>query len=132
MNKDESNINELLLALVERNPMFLKSEVFRKKKTDDLYKLKKNFKEGRLPQAGDNLTIMGNPIALLMKALGEKPEEEGLFEVRSDGIQCYTPRFKNGERLAAFRSPHNSPNNIVHFYNVYPDELLASNTNSSI
>lgn len=124
MNKDESNINELLLALVERNPMFLKSELFRKKKTDDLYKLKKNFKEGRLPQAGDNLTIMGNPIALLMKALGEKPEEEGLFEVRSDGIQCYTPRFKNGERLAAFRSPHNSPNNIVHFYNVYPDELL--------
>ena len=29
-----------------------------------------------------------------------------------------------GERLAAFRSPHNSPNNIIHLYNVYPDKLV--------
>lgn len=42
----------------------------------------------------------------------------------SDGIQCYTPRFAEGERLAAFRSPHNSPNNIVHLYNVYPERLV--------
>lgn len=27
-------------------------------------------------------------------------------------------------RLAAFRSPHNSPNNIIHLYNVYPEKLV--------
>lgn len=42
----------------------------------------------------------------------------------SDGVQCYTPRFAEGDRLAAFRSPHNSPNNIVHLYNVYPERLV--------
>lgn len=67
---------------------------------------------------------MDNPVALLMKAVGEKPLEEGCFELMKDGVQCYTPRFKEGERLAAFRSPHNSPNNIIHLYNVYPDKLI--------
>lgn len=124
MKKDKFNINELLLALVEWNPMFLKTEFFRKKKTSDISDLKKDFQEGRLPQNGDNLTIMGNPIALLMRALGENPEEEGIFKVQNDGIQCYTSRFKDGERIAAFRSPHNAPNNIVHFYNTYPEKLL--------
>ena len=33
------------------------------------------------------------------------------------------PRFKDGEKLAAFRSPHNSPNNILHFHNVYSDKF---------
>lgn len=40
-----------------------------------------------------------------------------------DAVQCYTPRFQDGENLAAFRSPHNSPNNIIHLHNVYPERL---------
>lgn len=121
--KDMSNINEVLFALIEWNPDFAKTEFFRRKKTNDLNKLKQNFKEGRLPQVGDNLTIMDNPIALLMKVVGEKPLEEGCFEVIKDAVQCYTPRFADGERLAAFRSPHNSPNNIIHLYNVHPEKI---------
>ena len=66
---------------------------------------------------------MGNPIALLMKAVGGNPLDENIFEVEEDTIQCYTARFKDGEKLAAFRSPHNSPNNILHFHNVYSDKL---------
>ena len=109
--------------MIEWNPDFAKTEFFRRKKTNDLNKLKQNFKEGRLPQVGDNLTIMDNPIALLMKVVGEKPLEEGCFEVIKDAVQCYTPRFADGERLAAFRSPHNSPNNIIHLYNVHPEKI---------
>lgn len=77
-----------------------------------------------LPQTGDNLTIMDNPIGLLLKAVGKNPLEEGCFEVMEDAVQCYTPRFKEGENLAAFRSPHNSPNNIIHLHNVYPERLI--------
>lgn len=122
---NDFNINELLIELVRWNPDFTKTEFFRNKKSKDISDFVKDCKEGRLPQVGDNLTIMDNPIALLLKAIGDKnPLNEGCFEVIQDGVQCYTPRFMQGERLAAFRSPHNSPNNIIHLYNVYPDKLV--------
>lgn len=121
---NDFNINELLIELVKWNSDFLKTEFFRNKKSKDISDLIKDCEEGRLPQIGDNLTIMDNPVALLMKAVGEDPLEEGCFELMQDGVQCYTPRFNEGESLAAFRSPHNSPNNIIHLYNVYLDKLL--------
>ena len=124
MKKNDFNINELLIELVKWNQDFIKTEFFRNKKSSDISEFVKDCKEGRLPQIADNLTIMDNPIALLMKAIDEEPLKEGCFELMQDGVQCYTPRFKQGERLAAFRSPHNSPNNIIHLYNVYPDKLI--------
>ena len=122
--KNSFNINELLIGLVKWNPQFVESELFREKKKRDISKLKASFKKGNLFQTGDNLTIMDNPVALLMKAVGEDPLKEGCFKVMDDGVQCYSPRFKDGERIAAFRSPHNSPNNILHLYNVYPNKLI--------
>jgi len=123
--KNNFNINEMLIELVKWNPDFRRTEFFRSKKTKDISKLKNEyFKQGRLLQNGDNLTIMDNPIALLLKAVGADPLQEGCFDVVEDGVQCYTPRFKAGDRLAAFRSPHNSPNNIIHLYNIYPDRLV--------
>lgn len=124
MKQNDFNINEVLGALVRRNPEFMETELFLKKKTKDISKLKSDLKEGRLLQEGDNLTIMDNPIALLMKAVGENPLDENCFEIKSDGVQCCTSRFEVGESLAAFRNPHNSPNNIIHLYNVYPDKLI--------
>lgn len=122
--KNDFNINELLIELVKWNPKFLESKLFRDKKKRDINNLKSDFKTGNLFQNGDNLTIMDNPVALLMRAVGDEPLNEGCFEMKEDGVQCYTPRFKDGERIAAFRSPHNSPNNVLHLYNVYPDKLL--------
>lgn len=124
MKKDNFNINELLIELIRWNRDFLKTDFFRKRKSRDISALKEQFQQGRLPQIGDNLTIMDNPVALLMKAVGENPLEENCFELMKDGVQCYTPRFAEGERLAAFRSPHNSPNNIIYLYNVYPEKIL--------
>ena len=116
--KDDFNINEVLCALVERNQDFRKTELFRTKKSKDINRLVDNFTEGRLPQHGDNLTICGNPIALLMKAVGENPLDENIFRIEDDAIQCYTERFEDNADLAAFRNPHNSPNNILHFHNI--------------
>lgn len=125
MTKNDFNINELLIELVKWNPDFLRTEFFRKKKSRDISDLVKDCEEGRLIQVGDNLTIMDNPVALLMKAVGAKNFlDEGCFEIMKDGVQCYAPKFNEGERLAAFRSPHNSPNNIIHLYNVYPEKLI--------
>ncbi len=124
MTKNDMNIHELTVELVKWNSDFVKTKFFRDRKSKNISKLKDEFMKGRLPQLGDNLTIMDNPVALLMRVFGESPMDEGCFELVNDGIQCYTPRFSNGERLAAFRSPHNSPNNIIHLHNVYPEKLL--------
>lgn len=115
---NDFNINELLIELVKWNPDFTKTEFFRTKKSKDISDFVEDCEEGRLPQVGDNLTIMDNPIALLLKAIGDRnPLNEGCFEVIQDGVQYYASRFNKGERLAAFRSPHNSPNNIIHLDN---------------
>lgn len=124
MKKNNFNMNELLIELVKWNEDFLKTEFFRRRKSRQICDLKEQFQQGRLPQIGENLTIMDNPIALLMKAVGENPLNEDCFELMQDGVQCYTPRFAEGERLAAFRSPHSSPDNIIHLYNVYPEKIL--------
>ena len=124
MRKNNFNVNALILDLVKWNREFLKSDFFRTKKSKDISKLKSEFCQGRLPQYGDNLTIMDNPIAMLFKSVGGNPLEERCFEIMEDGVQCYAPRFADGNRLAAFRSPHNSPNNIIHLYNVYPEKLV--------
>lgn len=125
MTKNRFNINEVLLAMVGWNSDFTKTELFRGKKSKDLNKLKNEMLAGRLWQKADNLTIMDNPISMLLTAVGDKaPLNEDCFSVMADGVQCYTSKFKDGERLAAFRNPHNSPNNIIHLYNVYPEKLL--------
>lgn len=46
-----------------------------------------------------------------------------LFRIRN-AIQCCTERFEDNADLAAFRNPHNSPNNILHFHNIRAD-LIA-------
>lgn len=118
------SINNVLIELDKLNDKFRYTDYFREKKNDITSKFKKErLQLGKLFQNGDNLTICGNVIALLMKVVGENPLDEPCFNVINDGIQCCTTRFKEGERIAGFRSPHNSPNNIVHLVNVYPEAI---------
>lgn len=107
------------------NYNFKHTEYFKEQKTKIISKFKnERLKLGKLLQYGDNLTICGNPVALLMKVTGQDFLKEPCFEKIENGIECYTARFKDGEKLAGFRSPHNSPNNIVHLINTYSEELL--------
>lgn len=121
---NDYNINNVLIALDEYNDSFKDTKYFREKKAKIISKLKKKMMLGKLLQEGDNLTICGNPIALLLKAIEKNPLEEHCFEAKREVIQCYTARFKEGEDLAGFRSPHNSPNNIIYLENTYPKELI--------
>lgn len=125
ITKSNFNTNELLLELIKLNPDFLKTDLYRNKKKKDLTNLKAEMRQGRLFQSGDNLTIMDNPVALLRYAAGDpEPLNERCFQIVEDGVQCYTTRFKDGVSLAAFRSPHNSPNNIIHLWNTYSEPLM--------
>ncbi len=118
------SINNVLIALDKWNDNFKHTEYFKAKKNEIISKFKnERLKLGKLLQYGDNLTICGNPIALLMKVTGQNFLDEPCFKKINNGIQCYTTRFKDGERLAGFRSPHNAPNNIVHLVNTYSKEL---------
>lgn len=119
------SINNVLVALDEWNEHFKYTQYFKDKKNEIISKFKnERLKLGKLLQYGDNLTICGNPISLLMKATGQKNFlEENCFEKIEGGIQCYTSRFKEGEKIAGFRSPHNSSNNIVYLENVYPEAV---------
>ena len=125
------SINNVLIDLYRWNDEFRYTEYFKNKKTAKINELKdQRVKLGKLFQYGDNLTICGNPVAMLMKVTATKTDKdeknflkEGCFEQLDDRIQCCTTRFPEGERLAGFRSPHNSPNNIVYLENTYPDAI---------
>lgn len=118
------SINNVLIALDKWNDNFKYTDYFKVKKNEIICKFKnEQLKLGKLLQYGDNLTICGNVIALLMKVTGQNFLEESCFKQIENGIQCYTTRFQNGEKLAGFRSPHNAPNNIVHLINTYSEEI---------
>lgn len=118
-NTNFSNDYEVLVALVEQNRDFLRSEYFRarKKKIIESYVL--NFKNGKIIQNADNLVIVGSPYGMLLHTVGEDPETDPTFEQEEGVIQCYTGRFDIGEYLAGFRSPFNSRNNLGYYRNVY-------------
>lgn len=118
------SINNVLIDLYRLNDNFRYMEYFKRKRTSIINEFKnQRLRLGKLLQNGDNLTICGNPIAMLMKVMGKDFLNEQCFKQIPDGIQCYTTRFADGERIAGFRSPHNSPNNIVHLENVYPEPI---------
>lgn len=118
-NINFSNDYEVLVALVEHNPEFLRSEYFRERKKTIIKNYILNFKSGRVIQNADNLTIVGSPYAMLLHSVGISPEEDSTFEVEDDAIQVWTARFNDGEYLAEFRSPFNSRNNLGYVHNVY-------------
>lgn len=122
---EKYSINKVMVALYNWNRDIINAEYFKKKRREMISSLKRErLLLGKLFQNGDNLTICGNPIAMLMKVTGQDFLHEGDFCTHDDRIECYTKRFAEGEMLAGFRNPHNSPNNIVCLENVYPEELI--------
>lgn len=118
------SINNVLIALDKWNDNFKYTGYFKEKKRKVISKFKnERLKLGKLLQYGDNLTICGNVIALLMKVTGQDFLKEPCFDRIDNGIQCYTTRFADGERLAGFRSPHNAPCNVIHLVNTYSEEI---------
>lgn len=118
-NKNFSNDFEVLIALVNQDRDFLRCDYFRERKKKIINTYVTNMKSGKLIQNADNLVIVGSPYAMLMYTVGLNPDDDPTFLQEEDAIQCFTGRFKNGESIAGFRSPHNSCNNIISLRNHY-------------
>ena len=122
-NANEVNHYEMMADLYDHNHEFGNSTFFRKEKTQIISAYVHKLRKGKIVVNGDNLTICGNPYALLLYSVGEDFTKDPTLQPESGTIQCYTTRFKHNEFLCAFRNPHNSPNNICYFHNVYSDEM---------
>ena len=122
-NTNFSNDYEVLVALVEQNRDFLRSEYFRDRRERIIRTYVLNFKSGKIVQDADNLVIVGSPYAMLLHAAGADALTDDTFHIEKGTIQCYTERFKHGEYLAEFRNPFNSKNNLGYLHNVYDKRL---------
>ena len=122
-NQNFSNDFEVLIALVEQDRYFLRSEYFRHRKEYIIKAYVMNFKNGKIIQNADNLVIVGSPYAMLLHSVGENPLNDDTFQTEEGTIQCFTQRFDNDEYLAEFRSPFNSKNNMGYLHNVYNNKL---------
>ena len=118
-NTNFSNDYEVLVALVEQDRDFLRSEYFRDRKKNIIQAYVINFKNGKIIQNADNLVIIGSPYAMLLHSVGENVNTDCTFNIEQDTIQCWTERFEDGDYLAEFRSPFNSKNNMGYLHNVY-------------
>lgn len=125
-NKNFSNDYEVLIALCEQNPDFVRSSYFRERKKAVIKTYTLNMKSGKLLQNAENLVIIGSPYAMLLySATGNELDidKDNTFYVEENTIQCYTERFNSGEYLAFFRSPFNSKNNLTYLHNIYHKNL---------
>ncbi len=122
-NGNFSNDYEVLVALIEHNPEFVRSDYFRERKQAIIKTYVKNARSGRIIQNADNLVVVGSPYAMLLYAAGLNPIKDDTFFAEDGCIQCYTERFSSGEYLAGFRSPFNSRNNMTYLHNVYHSRL---------
>lgn len=125
LRKNATVVNhyEMLADLYDWENKFGNSTWFRVEKYKILNTYVNRLRTGKIVVNGDNLTIFGNPYALLMAAVGENPEDDPTLKVESGTIQCYTTRFSDEEYLCGIRNPHNSPNNICYLHNHYAPEL---------
>lgn len=99
------------------------SNWFRYEKRQNIRTYVNRLHTGKIVINGDNLTIFGNPYALLMATVGENPEDDPTLKIEPGSIQCYTTRFFDEEYLCGIRNPHNSPNNICYLHNHHAPEL---------
>lgn len=115
---NEMNSNEMLADLYRHNPCFANSMYFKSRKSAIIASsIVGKMKKGKVFVNGDNLTVCGNPYALLLYSVGDDYLKDPTLQHEDGTIQCYTERFDDNEFLCAFRNPHNSPNNICYLHN---------------
>lgn len=117
-NANEINHYEMMADLYRHNPEIANSRWFRREKRGIINQYVFRLRNGKIFVEGDNLTVCGNPYALLLYSVGEDWQKDPTLRPRSGVIECYTPRFQDGEYLLGIRNPHNSPNNLGYFLNI--------------
>lgn len=122
-NATEVNHYEMLADLYKHNHEFANSTWFREEKKKIINNYVNRLRNGKITINADNLTVCGNPYALLLYSVGEEWEQDPTLNYEKGTIQCYTRRFDHDEYLCGIRNPHNSPNNICYLHNIYTQEM---------
>ena len=117
-NANQINHYEMMADLYAHNPDFAKSRWFLNEKKKVINSFVFKLRNGKIFVEGDNLTVCGNPYALLLYSVGENWQKDPTLITEQGTIQCYTPRFEDGQYLFCIRNPHNSPNNLGYFHNI--------------
>ena len=123
-NATAVNHYEMLADLYRWNPEFANSRMWKVDKSKIISQYVFRLRKGKIVAPGDNLTLCGNPYALLLHTVGEDWRNDPTLKPEDGVIQCYTPRFAEGEYLCGIRNPHNSSNNLGYFKNV-KHELMS-------
>ena len=138
-NANCTNANNMVVDLCKENEKFIRSDFFKDYKNDIIKKHTRNIKSGKLLIQGDNLTVVGNPYVMLLHSVGAVLNVNNVIVdwfadetlPRLDkGVSVYTTKFESDEELAAFRNPHNSPNNVGYHKN-FKHELMSKYFNFS-
>lgn len=116
-NATAVNHYEMLADLYKWNPEFANSRMWKVDKSKIISQYVFRLRKGKIVAPGDNLTVCGNPYALLLHMVGEDWHNDPTLKREEGVIQCYTPRFSDGEYLCGIRNPHNSANNLGYFHN---------------
>lgn len=122
-NANEINHYEMMADLYVHNKAFANSKWFRNEKRKIIHAYINKLRKGKITVEADNLTVCGNPFALLLYAVGEDWSKDNTLNYEKGVIECYTTRFEDGECLCAMRNPHNSPNNICYLKNCVSNEM---------
>ncbi|MDF2844044.1 MAG: hypothetical protein K0R00_2470, partial [Herbinix sp.] len=117
------NHYNMLADLYEYNKEFANNKWWKTEKRKVIHDYVETLRCGEIPVSGDNLTVVGNPYALLLHAIGENWEDDNTLVHEDGAIQCYTKRFDSDKYITGFRSPHNSPHNILYLHNMKSDIL---------
>lgn len=138
-NANEVNHYDMLADLYERNVEFRNTRLWRVDKSSIIATYVNHLRKGKITIAGDNLTVCGNPYALLLYSVegGTKWQSDPTLNYEEGAVQCYAPMFEDGEYLCGIRNPHNAPNNIAYYHNVkhplmikyfdFSDNIIAVN-----
>lgn len=125
LRKNSTVVNhyEMMANLYNHNHDFAESTWFRYEKRQIMRSYIDRLRTGKITINADNLTIFGNPYALLLYSVGDNWENDPTLNKEDGVIQCYTSRFRDKEFLCGIRNPHNSPNNICYLHNIYSVEF---------
>lgn len=120
LRKNATAVNhyEMLADLYDWNHNFQNSVMFRNDKNKIISSYVMRLRKGKITIPGDNLTVCGNPYALLLYTVGEDWSADPTLRPEPGVIQVYAPKFADGEYLCGIRNPHNASNNMGYFRNV--------------
>ena len=120
LRKNATAVNhfEMLADLYAWNHEFANSKMWKVDKSRIINQYVNKLRRGKITVEGDNLTVCGNPYALLLYTVGEDWNNDPTLQPEDGVIEVYTTRFEDEEYLCGIRNPHNSSNNLGYFKNV--------------